>query len=536
MFGLALCLVLVAGTACSQDAPEAQPQTGGTFRIALANVDSFDPAVADSLEEQLLAEQLFESLTRWNPVSLEAEPAIASSWTVSDDQKVFDFALRTDLKFANGRVITADDVKYSLERVSRNDTASPLAEMLAPVTGFLPWHVDYVAGGMTGITVVSPTQLRITLDRPWSLLPSVLANPGFGVVPREAIETPATVADPAVTTSTIAPVSTTTFATAPVGSGAFAWESRGDDNVVRLTSRRQGVIKAPYVDGMTVQLVGDQQAGYQALVDGNVDWARVPTTQISDAVDEYGDEGVRSYVAVLYYGLNKNRPELADRRLREAIVKSIDRSAINRDDLAQTTQDIDGVVPTGIPGSQEDACDSKCAFDRAAAAALIADAFALVAPPAVFVDFDEDPLQTKIATRIKEGLDAVGVVATLRPHATADYATFVRTGETSLFRLGWVATYPHADAFLTPQFGTGQPDNVLGYSNADVDAALASGRSTSDIVARNEHFRRAESLLIQDFAVVPLAQYRVYAAATPNARGIAMTSMGLYDASTVWMR
>jgi ABC-type transport system substrate-binding protein len=515
------CVVLSLLAGCNADPNIAEPESGGTFRIALSSVDSLDPASADTLEEQLIAEQLFESLTRWNPVSLEAESAIASSWTVSADQRVFDFSLRTDLTFANGRTITADDVKYSIERVSRKDSISPLSEILAPVTGFVAWHVDAVAGGMTGIVATSPTTLRISLDQPWSVLPSVLANPGFGVVPREAVEA-------------VAPAEL--FVDRPVASGAFQFDRRDADGSIMLTRRASGVIKSPYVDAVQIRFYGSQAETYAALKDDQVDWARVPTSDAAEAVDLFGEDGIRSYFAVLYYGLNANRPELADRRFREAIVRSVDRPTINRDDFAGTTIEIDGVVPRGVPGSQDDPCQGKCTFDRSVSTQLIKDSYSLVAPPAVFIDFDDDPLQTTVATRIKDGLGAVGVPSTLRPHAAADYPAFVRSGEASLFRLGWVATYPHADAFLTPLFATAAPGNLLKYSNPAVDISLALARSNADLVARNDAYRAAERAVIQDYAVIPIAQYRVFSAAQPDARGIALNGMGLYDASSVWMR
>src|SRR3954452_23820019 len=93
-----------------------KPTSGGTFRMAIERPTSLDPARASTVEGGLLADQLFDSLTAFEPSTLAVVPAVAASWTPTPDQRHWDFVISPAAKFSNGRAITSGDVKYSIER------------------------------------------------------------------------------------------------------------------------------------------------------------------------------------------------------------------------------------------------------------------------------------------------------------------------------------------------------------------------------------------------------------------------------------
>lgn len=512
---MSACVLVLASTSCVASPSDDQPRVGGVFRMGVANLQTLDPSEARSVEEVLVTDQLFDSLTSLDPQTLLPAPSIASSWSANPEQTVFDFTIRPDATFTSGRPVTALDVKYSLDRVSRQGSTSPLGELLEPVVGFIAWHVDGLGGGVSGISAPAPNVVRISLDRPWSELPTVLASPGFGVVPREAVE------------STSAP-----FAEQPVGSGPFEFVDRVDAGIVRLRPR-EGV--PAYVQEINLVPFDNVQASYEAFLNDDLEWSRVPPEKL---VDDGGTEGTvvsTPYLAVLYYGLNLANPALADPRFREAIVRSIDREAIRREVFGETVDVIDGVAPRGIPGSQDDPCQGRCTFNVEAAKQLVDSAYTLKDPPGVPVMFEDDPQQQAVADRIVEGLLSAGVPAVASPVAPEQYAEVVRSGQPALFRLGWVANYASADAYLAPLFVTGAPANFVAFSDPNVDALVAQARASADPAVRASAYQQAERIVMSEFAVIPIAQFRIFGVLSDRVRGFEMETSGTFDASKVWL-
>src|SRR5205814_10174721 len=141
--------------------------------------------------------------------------------------------------------ITADDVKYTLDRIARKGSSAAVSDELSLVSGYGP-AADGSADGLAGVTVTAPDTLHISLEHPWSILPEVLASPAFGVVPKEAVEA--------------APPSPP-FGDRPVASGAFRIRAR-DDAHVMLERSPGGAWSHPYLDGIDVSLFGSVADSY----------------------------------------------------------------------------------------------------------------------------------------------------------------------------------------------------------------------------------------------------------------------------------
>src|SRR5205085_7249420 len=142
-------------------------------------------ARARSQAEFILAEQRFDGLTAHEPESLAVQPAIAASWTSSPDFKAWDFTLRPDAKFVNGRQITSADVKYTIERIARKGSTSPVVAQTEIISGFKDFNITGKAPAFAGVTTPAPNVVHFALDQPLAVLPAMLGNPTFGIVPRE---------------------------------------------------------------------------------------------------------------------------------------------------------------------------------------------------------------------------------------------------------------------------------------------------------------------------------------------------------------
>jgi peptide/nickel transport system substrate-binding protein len=106
------------------------PKTGGSVVYARQNeTQGLDPLNATNGNGDIFADELvYNGLVRADPNgSDELQPALASSWTVSPDGKTYVFTLRQGVKFSNGQPLTAEDVKFSLDRFGDPKTNQLLA-------------------------------------------------------------------------------------------------------------------------------------------------------------------------------------------------------------------------------------------------------------------------------------------------------------------------------------------------------------------------------------------------------------------------
>lgn len=514
-------LALLAA-ACSSGPSAAERQGAdqpvpGVLRVGIERPQSLDPAQARSPGELLLADQLFDGLTAYDPATLAVQPSLAARWQASPDQRRWDFTLRPGATFANGRPITAADVKYSLDRIAKKGSASPAAPQLELVTGFRAVNLEGKGGSLAGVSTPAPDVVRIDLDQPFSSLPAVLGHPTFGVVPREAVEAqPVEGGSPG-------------FAVQPLGSGPFMIQSRRDDFLRLVPS--PGTTSLP-LRAVDVTLAADAAAAYDAFTAGRLDWTSVPPDR-ADQVPARGGVTAKLYLGEAFYGFNLKNPKFADPRFRQAIVAAIDRDAIVRVVYGSSARVLKGLIPEGVPGWRPGACTDRCNQDPARARSLVAEAFAGKPVPEIQIDFDDDGTQRAVAQAIQANLKDVGIPAALRPRPYAEYLKFAASGQQELFTLGWIGTYPTADDFLTPLFLAGSRDNVTGFTSPAVDGALKTGRAEPDESKRIVAYQAAEKLVLDQMPVMPLAQFQFQTVTSPRVTGLVMSGLGTFDATKV---
>ncbi len=500
------------------------PAERAVLRLAVMTPATLDPAKARTFDEQLLADQLFDSLAAWDPATLAPVPSVAASWASTPDQQHWDFTLRAGATFADGSPLTSSDVKFTLDRIAAMGRDSSVADLLEPVSGYRAVAVDKTAPELAGVSAPTPATVHVDLDSPMAELPTVLANPSFGVVPRAALDAAAAASGGDASAAFAGPIA---------GSGPFRLDSRATDRLTLVPAAG----RPARVGRLEVSLFADKAAAYGAFAAGRVDWSEVPADKVAEAGSRYGRGGFAPYAAELFYAFNMKSPTFADARLRAAVVHAVDTRAIVRDVYGGTVEPMTRlVVAPPMPAAPGIDCGEPCAFDQAKAKDLLGQITAGGATlPTVRIDFDDDRTQTAVAGAIQRDLQAVGLTAELRPKPLADYQQFAVSGQQELFRLGWIAAYPSADGVLAPLFRSDSVNDVAGFSSPDVDAALSEARSTGDAAARDRLYAQVESAVLAQSVVVPIARFEVQTVVSPLVRGLRMTGMGSFDASRVWL-
>jgi peptide/nickel transport system substrate-binding protein len=262
------------------------------FAVEPENLDF--TKTAGSAIPQVLLNNVYEGLVTVDDAG-KIEPALATEWTVSEDQKTYDFTLRDGVTFSNGDKFDADAVKFSIERVKSAEWTVALKSAMAVVDK---------------VEVVSPTEVRVVLTKPsrdWLFRMTTRIGAMFS---------PNGVAD---------------LANKPVGTGPYEvtkW-TRGDS--IELTARDDYAGEKPAMQSVTFKYFDDPTAMNNALLTGSVDV--IGSVQAPDSMNQLKSdsrfkviEGITNGEVVLSF--NNAAGPLRDVRVRKAIKFALDRKAI----------------------------------------------------------------------------------------------------------------------------------------------------------------------------------------------------------------
>lgn len=502
---LALFLLSSCGSDSSPVATDEEVVKGGVFRQGLVRLNSNDPAKAQTVSERVIASQLYTGLTKWDPIRDQAEPALANRWITSDDQLQWTFHLR-EQKASNGEVVTAADVKRTLEHIARRNTGTFLAETLHLVKGWGEFTNNSSVSDLAGVVVVDDKTVRIELEAPFSELPSLLANPAFGIVHQSG--------DGAQHTT-----------------GSFVVSARNGDSWV-LSKLADS---APHLDQIDVQFFPDARSSFESFKRGELDWTPISPADAVQAGKDFGTSLFKPSLRTVSLSFNLANPKFQDIRFREALVRGVNRAQVAAKlDLHATT--LQGVVPSAAVGEQRGGCGSRCFYDRSQAESLIKQAFPNGDVPTITIDVAKgSPFTDPALQQIIDDLAAIGVKATVRNPTTPDqFGSVTVQPDRELFQTSWSGAYPTAGAFIDPLFRSSSSSNVSGLKSQEVDKLIGEAFKTQSREDRVSAYQDAESDAMLQVPVMPIAEFPVDSVQSSRMRGINITPFGTFDIASVW--
>ena len=457
-------------------------KSGGNITVTYKDdVATLDPAIGYDWQNWSMIKSLYDGLMDYEPGTTELRPGLAESYEISDDGMVFTFKLRDGVQFHNGRVMTADDVKFSLDRVTNPKTQSPGAGFFGSIAGY-----EAISSGETeslsGVKVIDDQTVEITLSRPDATFLHVMGLNFASVVAKEAVE--AAGAD---------------FGKTAMGTGAFKladW-TIGQKLIFAKNENywREGL---PYLDTVTFEVGQEPIVALLRLQSGEVDVPGdgIPPAKFQEVMNDPAQaarviEGGQLHTG--YITLNVKMPPFDNVDVRKAVNMAINKERI--------TQVINGravpatqPLPPSMPGYTEGY--EGYAYDPDAAKALLADAgFADGFETELFV-MNTDP-NPRIAQAIQQDLSKIGIKASIQSLAQAsviaaggepDQAPMIWSGG-----MAWIADFPDASNFYGPILGCDGAVqggwNWSWYCNADIDAMAVKADSMTDPAKVDERLK-----------------------------------------------
>ena len=483
----------ISRVARAQDAGE--PQPGGVYRLlGSGDVRGLDPGSAEGSEDWWSAGGLlYNRLYAYDP-NFEFFPDLAAELPgMSDDGLVYTIPLRQGVKFHNGREMTADDVAFSLAWQLWPDVYSWGKTYMENVVGY-----DEVIAGdtqeLSGVRVVDPYTVEITLKTPQAVFPAILSMTMNGITPKqEAIDAGADWGQSVV-----------------IGTGPFRFvEWNQGQNVIFERHPEYYRDGLPYLDRVELSLNVEPSVQMLRWENGEAEFAHtIPAAEVTNVLTDERFATSRRQVATpvtMRLFTDMRTAPFDNLQVRQAIATAIDRDFFVRS-TGGTIDPLQGIYVPIMPQFEE-SFTSNYKYDPEAARALLAEAGYAdgIQGVSIFggVDF-EAQLQG-----LQADLAAIGIQVEVVPGTWTDYRERIRNGEVQMAVYGWSASFPDAYDFVSgwmtcAAIETGFNDG--GYCNERIDElVLAAEALPQTDPERIAAYREIEELAINtDAAMIGL--------------------------------
>ena len=495
---------------------QGSPVAGGTLvdyqNWAGGASDHIDPALAHTIQGSQPGQLLFDGLTEYDYKTGQLRPAVAESWTSNPEGTVWTFRLRNGVTFSNGDPVLPTDFKFAWERAARKEMGSLVAYHItdnARVRGTKA-VADGTATTADGIKADDAARtLTVELEAPLSFFPDVVAHLVFSPVPAKLVQA--------------LPDQTKWEQGIMIGNGPYKmagnWNPDQGLRLARNDAYWGGISNhKAYIDTIDFRVSRDLDSAFAAFEAGQGQTAYIPQARYGEVKAKYPGRNSADTPTngIYYWAFNMRDPVVGGPqtlKLRQAIALAIDKERMIRDVYNGSRRVATGITPPGIPGFQQ-GLSRFPSRDLNRARQLIGEweretgRRATELSP-IKLNFNQGSGHDINATIIQANLRELGIASELDARETRTYFTQMHNGEGQFFRSGWIADYNVYDNMLWPLLSRNSADNHTQYDNPRFDTLIEEARRTTDVNRRNELYRQAESLgLNDDTVIIPLNWYQ----------------------------
>jgi peptide/nickel transport system substrate-binding protein len=456
--------------------PASGPRQGGTLYIGQDfGPQSLDPHKNLAWASINIYESIYNGLVKWNENETEVIPDLATAWEISDDGLVYTFTIRQGVKFHNGREMTAEDVKFSLDRLRDPDVSVYASEYTA----------------VESVDVLDAETVQVTLSRPFGTFLIFLTD-RYSIVPEEAVAE---------------------LETNPVGTGPFMFDEYVLDQHVRLVRNpdyyEEGL---PLLDAVEFKILGDEASKEAALRSKSVDmaWFRDPR-QAEAIANSVPDLDSAPGIPSRYIDIRLN---LCEEPFNDVNVRRAFSLAMNRQSLIDTVipsqygSSISGVLEPSSPFFWQDGELPYYGHNIDEAKSLLAEAGY---PDGITIDAYKvvaaNQLDVDAAQVLKEQWAAAGINVNIQPMEVGQIIADWRAGAGQMIQVGitWV---PDPDARLYGTFHSSSPiAQAYCWEDAELDELLDRGRTTTDRDERMQIYETIQERIADQAYVLVLYGY-----------------------------
>jgi len=504
-------LIIALATLFTGCGHSTEKNTPKTLRLRLAaEPGNLNPLLSTDVYASTVEGMVFNGLLRVSS-NMEMVPDLAESFEASEDGKRYTFTLRKDARWHDGKPFTSADVAFTMDA------------LLDPATNTVR-RSQYVIDGVP-VTYSTPDPYTIVFELPKPFAPFLIAL-SMPILPKHLLQG--------------IDINTAAFNRRPIGTGPFVFETWQAGQFL-LVRRNTHYHRTPAkLDQILFKIIPDTNTALIALEKDEIDTLDISAKDL-DRVKKMSSVDLYSYdqLQYIYMGLNQKNPLFKDIRVREAIVRAIDREGIVRHILKGQ-----GNV-TYVPGAKASwaypsTIDKIYPYDPTASRKLLTDAgftknphngireragfqlsFIIMVPKG---NLDRE----RSAEMIQRYLKDVGIDVSLQ---LTEFQSLIQTLQSKKDPKAYDAALLGWSLGLDPDVSTiwhskEYPNgfNFVGYSNPNVDKLLGQGRTEMDREKRAEIYKEILTILSKDAPYVFLYSPKANTAVNKRITGLAEPS------------
>lgn len=497
-------------------------QFGGWLKDRIpSDPKTFDPHADTSLLLFSASRNIYSNLVTTAAKDYTIMPDVAKSWTWSNDNKTITFKLRDDVFFTDGTKLTANDVKFTFERVFDPNgpaASSGVASYLLParIVGAKD-KFDGNAKEVSGIKVIDDYTISFTLEEPYGPFVQILAIPCFGILSKKQVEKYGE-----------------DYGVHPLGSGPFYVQEWKRGNYIKFAANTRYFKGRPPLDGFIWYVVEDDNTAVLKFENKEIDVLSPPNSMYRDLVNKYAANTYKASTLSYYrisFNLCKPGP-LRDKRVRLAIAYAIDRQTINDKILQGQGILAKGIFPPGLPGYNPNLPGFEYNLEKAKQLMKEAgyeNGFTLEMVMRAGRMEDEH-------LAFQEALKKININVKLIKVDRATYWQMLRNGQTDISYRNWWADFADPDNFMTPLYHTGNDSNTC-RAKPEYDALMDKAARMVDLKQRIQIYQDLEKKLIyDDFVEFPLWHMTQTVILAPYVRNYYLHPSGITNYYYVYLK
>ena len=455
------------------------------------DANSLDPGECQNFDAILSVDHAFDGLVRYDGNSLNIVPALAVSWTMSEDGKTWIFKLRPGVKFHDGTPFNAEAVVFSLER--QRDKSHP-------------YYSKYFTRWTTKLDNVLKTEaldemtVQITLKEP---TPSLLANLSF------------------YTGYIVSPTAVKNdkegFRNKPVGTGYYKVNKWVKDEYIEYEANPDYWDGPPKAQKLILRVIPDNQIRLLALEKGDIHAAYNLDVSTYDAIKQNKDLELHTSISLgsMFMSLNAQKKPFDNLKVRQAVLHAIDRNRLFNIVFYGYGEFANQTLPSHWYGHNSNV--KSLSHDPAKAKKLLAEAGFPNGFKVNLIAFTGArpycPSPRDFVTLIKSDLARVGIDVDIQIMNWGTFREARDKGEYDMTLGGYIAGTLDPDGLLyvlehSKFIRNLDRGNYPNYNNPEIDALLDAARATYDEKERDALYKKVAALIdeasVNVFVVHPM--------------------------------
>ncbi len=460
-------------------------------------VTTIDPAGSYDLPSWTLQYNIYQNLLSIPAGGNTPEPDAAESCDFSDD-KTYVCKLNAGLKFSDGSDLTAEDVKFSIERVIKLADPNGPSSLLASVDT---------------VEATDDATVTFNLKAPDATFPFVLTTGAGSLVPSDVYPADALHPDGDA-----------------IGSGLYKVDKFDKTQQVVLSPNEEYKGNQELKNSQTIVSYYQQESALKTALESKevmVAYRSLSPTDVKDLQDNGESKGIQVVLGagteINYLVLQNVKGPFKDKAVRQAVAQVIDREAIASNVYNGSVDPLYSMVPQGLEGHTE-AFQEQYGEPDAAKAKKILDDAGVTTPVKTTIWYTPSRYGATSAdmyAEIERQLnDSKLFQVSLKSAEYEQYKEEYPKGTYEAWQLGWFPDFPDGDNYLSPFFDSKNNFLQYGYNNPEVDKKLAEQKASTDPATREAAFGEIQKLTAEDAPIVPIWQGKQVAAVLDGVKGV----------------